>query len=49
MLRRLDDHFIVEAYLKAVELNLDHEFIELLKDELVERGLFDRRKQDLVI
>ncbi|MFC0473389.1 sporulation histidine kinase inhibitor Sda [Halalkalibacter kiskunsagensis] len=49
MLKRLDDQLIIEAYQKSLTLNLDLEFIALLKDELVERGIFDQAKQDLVI
>ncbi|MDT8859857.1 sporulation histidine kinase inhibitor Sda [Alkalihalobacillus sp. MEB130] len=49
MLSRLDDHFILEAYEQSVELNLDLEFISLLKEELVRRGLLDEFQTDLAL
>ncbi|WP_431308951.1 sporulation histidine kinase inhibitor Sda [Halalkalibacter lacteus] len=49
ILKRLDDHLILEAYHQSIELNLDLEFIGLLKDEIVERGIFDQIEQDLII
>ena len=37
----LKDDFLIESYLKAIELNLDPLFIEMLKNEI------DRRKINL--
>ena len=37
---RLSDQLLLEAYEKALELNLSDDFIALIKDELIERELF---------
>ena len=37
----LKDDFLIDSYLKALELNLDPLFIQMLKDEI------DRRKINL--
>ncbi|WP_084138568.1 sporulation histidine kinase inhibitor Sda [Halalkalibacter okhensis] len=39
MLTLLEDQIILEAYKQSVSLQLDEEFISLLKDELIKRGL----------
>ena len=33
----LSDSLLVEAYEKAVELNLDHDFIHMIEEELTKR------------
>ncbi|WP_158736502.1 sporulation histidine kinase inhibitor Sda [Alteribacillus sp. YIM 98480] len=35
----ISDGVLMEAYEKAVELNLDGEFIEILHSEMMQRGL----------
>ncbi|WP_227935058.1 sporulation histidine kinase inhibitor Sda [Alkalihalobacillus deserti] len=42
MLHHLDDHIILESYRQSIELQLDEEFIILLKSEIVQRGLLDQ-------
>lgn len=37
MLQRLSDDFLINTYLKAVILEIDSDFIELLKDEISRR------------
>jgi|GEM_PF-4836967 len=39
MLHKLSNGFLIDAYLKAITLNLDHYFIFLIEKELSERGL----------
>jgi developmental checkpoint coupling sporulation initiation to replication initiation len=36
---RLSDELLLESYVKAVNLQLDHEFILLVENELSRRGL----------
>ena len=38
-LSSLPNSLLVEAYKKAVKLALDIDFIELLEEEIIERGL----------
>jgi developmental checkpoint coupling sporulation initiation to replication initiation len=38
-LKNLSDELLIEAYLKALELQLNDHFIELLKEELQKRGI----------
>lgn len=38
------DQFILEAYEKAVELNLEHDFLRLLEEELKRRNLTIHKK-----
>ncbi|MCL7747108.1 sporulation histidine kinase inhibitor Sda [Halalkalibacter alkaliphilus] len=47
MLTKLEDKIILEAYQQSVELQLDVEFISLLKDELVRRGLLDNLQSNV--
>ncbi|WP_138417935.1 sporulation histidine kinase inhibitor Sda [Aquibacillus sediminis] len=35
----LSDHKLVDAFKKAKELNLEQDFIHLLKKELINRGI----------
>lgn len=35
----LSDELLVDSYLRSIELKLDEDFILLLKDELVGRGI----------
>ncbi|WP_218141994.1 sporulation histidine kinase inhibitor Sda [Salipaludibacillus aurantiacus] len=37
----MSDELLKEIYQKAVEFNLDSDFIQLLIDELVKRNLWD--------
>jgi hypothetical protein len=48
MLTKLEDKIILEAYQQSVELQLDVEFISLLKDELLRRGLLDDLQSNVV-
>ncbi|WP_332633905.1 sporulation histidine kinase inhibitor Sda [Halalkalibacter flavus] len=48
MLTRLEDKIILEAYQQSVKLQLDVEFISLLKDELLRRGLLDDLQSNVV-
>ncbi len=48
MLDLLDDQAVLEAYRKSIELNLDLDFIFILKHELDERGiLIETKKQNV--
>ncbi|WP_081727589.1 sporulation histidine kinase inhibitor Sda [Halalkalibacter wakoensis] len=49
MLSQLDNLFILEAYEQSVKLNLDTEFISLLKTELIRRGIFDETQTDFIV
>ena len=42
MLHLLDDQSILESYQRSIDLELDEEFIMLLKKEMILRGLVDR-------
>ncbi|MFC0558200.1 sporulation histidine kinase inhibitor Sda [Halalkalibacter alkalisediminis] len=42
MLHLLDDQFILDSYQQSIALQLDEEFILLLKNEIVQRGILDR-------
>ncbi|WP_332697081.1 sporulation histidine kinase inhibitor Sda [Halalkalibacter lacteus] len=44
MLDLLDDESLLESYYEAIKLNLDIEFISILKDEIKERGLSEELK-----
>ncbi len=37
--RFLSDHELLEAYRKAIHLQLDSDFIKVLSDELIKRSL----------
>ncbi|NEU29279.1 sporulation histidine kinase inhibitor Sda [bacterium LRH843] len=39
MLKHLDDEIILESYYKSIELNLDIDFVLILRDELTKRGI----------
>ncbi|MCM3712751.1 sporulation histidine kinase inhibitor Sda [Halalkalibacter oceani] len=41
MLRHLDNETIIEAYFRAIELNVNEDFLLLLKKELIRRDLFN--------
>ncbi|HZG75668.1 MAG TPA: sporulation histidine kinase inhibitor Sda [Paenibacillus sp.] len=41
-MRTLTDEALISAYVTAVSLQLEGEFIELLRKELIQRGLQDR-------
>ncbi|MDC3416233.1 sporulation histidine kinase inhibitor Sda [Aquibacillus salsiterrae] len=41
----LDNHSLMEAYYSALELDLDTEFIEMLKKELEARNLVVLKRQ----
>ncbi|KGA98476.1 sporulation protein [Alkalihalobacillus alcalophilus ATCC 27647 = CGMCC 1.3604] len=43
-MHNLSDELLIETYYKAVELNLNHDFIELIKLELLNRSLMDKIK-----
>jgi hypothetical protein len=45
MLQKLSNGFLIDAYLKANSLNLDHYFIFLIEKELSNRGLSCIRSQ----
>ncbi|MEQ6376111.1 sporulation histidine kinase inhibitor Sda [Bacillaceae bacterium S4-13-58] len=40
----LPDDMLLEVYYKAIELQLDQEFIELIKRVMMERGLIESGK-----
>ncbi len=40
MLEHVKDEIIIEAYHKSIELDLDKDFILILKNELIKRGIF---------
>jgi len=42
VMRTLTDEALISAYVTAVSLQLEGEFIELLRKELIQRGLQDR-------
>jgi hypothetical protein len=44
MMRLLSDDVLLEAYKNAVELELDENFIQLLKKEIESRGLQIRKE-----
>lgn len=41
MLHYLDDQFILDSYRQSIELQLEEEFIILLRKEIAHRGLLD--------
>lgn len=43
-MQNLSDELLIETYYKAVELNLNHDFIELIRLEIVNRSLSDKIK-----
>ncbi|MFC0470835.1 sporulation histidine kinase inhibitor Sda [Halalkalibacter kiskunsagensis] len=45
MVSLLDDKILLESYHEAIKLNLDREFISILKDEIKERGLYNELKK----
>ncbi|MFJ7684293.1 sporulation histidine kinase inhibitor Sda [Peribacillus butanolivorans] len=38
-MKKLNDQLLIESYLKAIELDLDKNFILVLEEELKRRGL----------
>jgi hypothetical protein len=40
----LDNETLLESYYEAIKLNLDIDFISILKDEIKERGLCEKLK-----
>ncbi|TWI55888.1 sporulation inhibitor A [Halalkalibacter nanhaiisediminis] len=48
MLGCLDDEAVLEAYYRSIELNLDEDFIFILKQELDQRNIhIDPKKQNV--
>ena len=43
-MKELSDKLLIEAYYKAIELNLSKEFILLIESEIKSRSLTDRIK-----
>ncbi|WP_088102553.1 sporulation histidine kinase inhibitor Sda [Halalkalibacter urbisdiaboli] len=43
-MEKLSDDLLIETYYKAVELNLNHDFIELIRVEINRRSLTDKIK-----
>ncbi|MDT8861443.1 sporulation histidine kinase inhibitor Sda [Alkalihalobacillus sp. MEB130] len=43
-MQNLSDELLIETYYKAVELNLNHDFIELIQIEIAKRSLSDKIK-----
>lgn len=43
----LSDELLLEAYYKAIQLNLNADFISLIKDEIVKRNLLIKEKNAL--
>ncbi|MGO4887266.1 sporulation histidine kinase inhibitor Sda [Anaerobacillus sp. MEB173] len=43
-MKNLSDELLIETYFKAIELNLNKDFLELLKKELQRRSLMDKLK-----
>ncbi len=43
-MQNLSDELLIETYYKAVELNLNHDFIELIRVEIARRSLSDKIK-----
>ncbi|ADU32079.1 sporulation histidine kinase inhibitor Sda [Evansella cellulosilytica] len=41
-MKKLNDESLIEAYIKSMEINVSQHFIDLLEEELKERGLFDK-------
>lgn len=41
-MRKLSDELLIETYFKAIELNLNEDFIELIKLEINRRSLGDK-------
>lgn len=45
MFHKLSDNSLIDAYIKANSLDLDHYFISLIEKELTKRGLSSIRLQ----
>ncbi len=43
-MQNLSDELLIETYYKAIELNLNHDFIELIRMEIAKRSLSDKIK-----
>ncbi|ALA51200.1 sporulation histidine kinase inhibitor Sda [Shouchella clausii] len=43
-MENLSDELLIETYHKAIELELNQDFIDLIHDELLRRSLTDRIK-----
>ncbi|MBR7553360.1 sporulation histidine kinase inhibitor Sda [Allobacillus sp. GCM10007491] len=44
-MEQLSDHLLIESYLRAVKLELNDDFIDLIEQELVIRGLDEKIKE----
>lgn len=45
-MKTLSDESLIEVYLKAVEFNLDQEFVKLIIDEMKRRGIHVPKNND---
>jgi|GEM_PF-5658783 len=45
-MKHASDELLIHAYKKALHLNVDQNFIVLLKEELVRRNLLDQIEED---
>lgn len=45
-MKTLSDESLIEVYLKAVEFNLDQEFVNLIIDEMKRRGIHVPKNND---
>lgn len=45
----MPDSLLIDTYYRAIELNLNPQFIRLLKLELLHRSLFDTIKKDPIM
>ncbi|WP_100406718.1 sporulation histidine kinase inhibitor Sda [Bacillus solitudinis] len=43
-MENLSDELLIETYYKATELELNHDFIELIRIEIIRRSLSDKIK-----
>ncbi|TFB24877.1 sporulation histidine kinase inhibitor Sda [Filobacillus milosensis] len=44
-MEQLSNQLLVESYNKAQELELNHDFIKMIEEELVRRGLYQFLKE----
>ncbi|RPF55558.1 sporulation histidine kinase inhibitor Sda [Aquisalibacillus elongatus] len=44
-MEQLSDELLVESYSKAQQLELNHDFIKLIEEELIRRGLYNHLKE----
>ncbi|WP_407644087.1 sporulation histidine kinase inhibitor Sda [Filobacillus milosensis] len=45
IMEQLSNQLLVESYNKAQELELNHDFIKMIEEELVRRGLYQFLKE----